>query len=93
MMEDYFDRKPYTIKHTKKGVIRVLQTKAAEIARDLGVAPEVLTQKRVIEELVRCVLAEGGDDLPDELQGWRAEAVGRPLLELLVAQRGGVKLA
>lgn len=77
----------------QKEVIRVLQTKAAQIAKDLGVAPEVLTRKRVIEDLVGRVLTEGRDDLPCELEGWRAEVVGRPLLELLVAHRSGVKLA
>jgi ribonuclease D len=79
-------------------VIRALQKEAAKIAEALGVAPEILTKKKVLEALVRRVLSEGRDDLPDELEGWRAEVVGRPLLELLLehrsgAHRSGVKLA
>jgi ribonuclease D len=82
----------------QKEVIRALQKEAAKIAEALGVAPEILTKKKVLEALVRRVLSEGRDDLPDELEGWRAEVVGRPLLELLLehrsgAHRSGVKLA
>ena len=47
----------------------------------LGLAPELLGRRRLIEACVRRFLATG--DLPEALLGWRAPLLGARFLELL----------
>jgi len=51
-------------------------------ARELSIAPEMLTKRRHLEALLRSG-ETGRYELPKELMGWREEAVGRDLLGAL----------
>jgi ribonuclease D len=66
-------------------LVRGLQALVADRARELGVAPEVLAHKRMLERLVREVAGRGSRELPPELEGWRREVVGLPALSFLDA--------
>ena len=66
-------------------LVRGLQALVAERARELGIAPEVLAHKRMLERLVRDVAGHGSRELPPELLGWRREVVGLPALSYLDA--------
>jgi ribonuclease D len=64
-------------------LVKGLQALVADRARELGVAPEMLAHKRMLERLVREVAGHGSRELPPELEGWRREAVGLPALSYL----------
>jgi ribonuclease D len=64
-------------------LVKELQSLVAQIARELEVPPEVLTQRRVLEKVVRDFAGSGVRTLPAELEGWRREVVGKPVLEYL----------
>jgi ribonuclease D len=64
-------------------LVKGLQALVADRARELGVAPEVLAHKRMLERLVREVAGHGSRELPPELEGWRREVVGLPALSFL----------
>lgn len=56
-------------------------------ARELSVAPELLTKRRHLEKLLRSNTNTGAAkpryQLPEELDGWRDQAIGQALLEAL----------
>ena len=56
------------------------------VSERLGLAPELLGRKRLIEACVRRFQDKG--DLPEGLLGWRAPLLGERFLELLRATRG-----
>jgi ribonuclease D len=64
-------------------LVKGLQALVASRARELGVAPEMLAHKRMLERLVREVAGRGSRELPPELEGWRREVVGLPALSYL----------
>jgi ribonuclease D len=64
-------------------LVKGLQALVADRARELGIAPEVLAHKRMLERLVRDVAGHGLRELPPELEGWRREVVGLPALSFL----------
>jgi ribonuclease D len=64
-------------------LVKGLQALVADRAREIGVAPEVLAHKRMLERLVRSVAGQGSRQLPPELEGWRREVVGLPALSYL----------
>jgi len=66
-------------------LVKGLQALVAERARELGVAPEMLAHKRMLERLVREVAGRGSRELPPELEGWRRDVVGIPALSYLDA--------
>ena len=45
-----------------------------ECAKSLNISPEFLAKRRHLEELLR------RNELPEELNGWRKEAIGNSLL-------------
>ena len=51
-----------------------LRRVVTDCAESLSISPEFLVKRRHLEELLRF------DQLPDELNGWRKEAVGNALL-------------
>jgi len=79
---------------SQRDLTRYLQQVVAGLAEELAVAPEVLAQRRLLDQLVRRV-ALGEEGLPEELRGWREAVVGVPLLEALAEARSsaGRKLA
>ena len=54
-----------------------------EKAEALSIAPEFLVKRRHLDKLIRSFDGQGGYQLPEELQGWRAKVIGDYLLEVL----------
>ncbi len=52
-------------------------------AEELSVSPELLTKRRHLESLIRSADRTGNYALPESLLGWREEAIGLHLLEVL----------
>ena len=65
----------------KLGHLRQVVQARAEM---LSVAPELLTRRRYLEQLLRSEDDEGNFSLPVELSGWRKEVIGNDLIEALV---------
>jgi len=64
----------------KLGKLReVVQQKAESLA----VAPELLTKRRYLEQLLRSIDSSGRYELPVELSGWRKDVIGDDLIEAL----------
>jgi ribonuclease D len=47
------------------------------------VNPELLTKRRHLEALLRSSDGNGNYELPEELSGWRKEAIGNDLIKAL----------
>lgn len=63
--------------------MKLLKRIVEERAKALSVAPELLTKRRHLEKLIRSSNVDGTYHLPEELGGWRAQAIGHDLLEAL----------
>ena len=68
---------------------RALENRLRESVRkkaaSLGLAPEILAPRRILDALLR--LTAGKSRLPRELQGWRREVIGEELLQETLAAR------
>ena len=75
-------RLPQPLEGPQRRQLQALKSRAKQIARDLGVAPEALLQAKDYETLLRQHL---GAELPDPpaWSGWRAERVIAPLRQAL----------
>ena len=62
-----------------------LRERVREKAASLGLAPEILAPRRILDALLR--LTAGKSRLPRELQGWRREVIGEELLQETLAAR------
>ena len=71
-----------------QGLLDSLKARVRQRAEALGVVPEVLAQRRVLEALVRDVVVLGRADPPRELLGWRREVIGEELLGLVREHAG-----
>lgn len=67
----------------QSSVLKKLQKKAKQIAKNLNMAPEILCKKKDIEKLMNSKRIHGYYCLPPVLSGWRKELVGDGLLQLL----------
>ncbi|TLX60438.1 ribonuclease D [Stutzerimonas nosocomialis] len=52
-------------------------------AERLGIAPELMLRKKVLESLLKSGFPNGPYRLPDSLKGWRREKMGQALLDAL----------
>lgn len=52
-------------------------------AKEMSIAPELLTKRRHLEKLIRSEDAKGQYHLPNELDGWRRPVIGEALLTAL----------
>ncbi|TLX59563.1 ribonuclease D [Stutzerimonas nosocomialis] len=52
-------------------------------AESLGIAPELMLRKKVLESLLKSGFPNGPYRLPDSLKGWRREKMGQALLDAL----------
>jgi ribonuclease D len=57
-----------------------LRERARKRAEALGIPPEILAPRRILDAVLRKAVSAPEPQLPDELQGWRREAVGKDLL-------------
>ncbi|NLO53304.1 MAG: ribonuclease D [Gammaproteobacteria bacterium] len=72
---------PLPIEATK--VLKRLRTVGLALGQELDIAPELMLRKKILEELLRTGYPHGPYRLPDSLQGWRRELLGKALLECL----------
>lgn len=49
----------------------------------LGMAPELMLRKKILEALLKSGYPDGPYELPDSLRGWRRERMGQALLDAL----------
>lgn len=80
------DPLPGPLSKRQRTAAKRMRDSVRAISERLGLAPELLGRKRLIEACVRRFFASG--DLPEALLGWRAPLVGERFLELLRATRG-----
>ena len=52
----------------------------------LGIAPELMLRKKVLEALLKTGYPDGPYRLPESLRGWRRERMGQALLDVLEAK-------
>ena len=79
-------RAPRPLKQRASGVVKELRTVAVDVAKRLGMAPEVLGRKRDLEAVYRHYHEHGGG-LPDWFRDWRQELLGDAFDEVLAARR------
>jgi ribonuclease D len=63
-----------------------LRDKVRERATELNVPPEILAPRRTLDALLRLTVGRPDPHLPQELQGWRREAIGEDLLREVLAE-------
>ncbi|HEX4495541.1 MAG TPA: ribonuclease D [Thermoanaerobaculia bacterium] len=63
-----------------------LRDKVRERATELNVPPEILAPRRTLDALLRLTVGRPDPHLPEELQGWRREAIGEDLLREALAE-------
>ena len=80
------DPLPRPLSRRQRAAAKRMRDAVRAISERLGLAPELLGRKRLIESCVRQYSATG--DLPEALLGWRAPLLGERFLELLRATRG-----
>jgi len=67
------------------GVLKQLRAVGQAEAERLGIAPELVLRKKVLEALLRSGFPNGPYTLPDSLRGWRRERLGQALLDSLAS--------
>lgn len=64
--------------------VRRLEDRLREVvqrcAQALGLPPELLAPRRILDAILKSALTDAEPRLPKELEGWRADAVGQDLL-------------
>lgn len=65
------------------GLLKQLRAVGQAEAERLGIAPELVLRKKVLEALLRTGFPNGPYSLPDTLRGWRRERLGQALLDSL----------
>jgi len=64
-------------------ILTTLKRVVSRAARDLSIEPALLAPRRLLEKTVVHVRINGHDDLPEELQGWRAPILADAFMESL----------
>ncbi len=80
------DPLPRPLSGRERTVAKRMRDVVHAVSDRLGMAPELLGRRRLIEACVRRFNATG--ELPEALLGWRAPLIGERLVELLRASRG-----
>jgi ribonuclease D len=62
-----------------------LRERVRRKAAALGLAPEILAPRRILDALLRLTAGKAEPRLPRELQGWRREVIGEELLQEALA--------
>ncbi|MBA1241858.1 ribonuclease D [Pseudomonas japonica] len=70
------------------GVLKQLRAVGQAEAERLGIAPELVLRKKILEALLRSGFPNGPYTLPDTLRGWRRERLGQALLDNLATVGG-----
>jgi ribonuclease D len=67
-------------------VLKRLRTVGQRQAEALGIAPEIVLRKKVLEALLKTGYPNGPYQLPESLRGWRRERMGQALLDSLAGE-------
>lgn len=76
---------PSPLRRQGNDALRALRSAAAVEAERLGIAPQLLSRKRDLENAIRHYRQFG--DLPEAYNGWRGELVGDAFRDILAGQR------
>ncbi len=79
------DPLPEPLSRRERAVVKRLRDVVQAMSDSLGLAPELLGRRRLVETCARRFFATG--DLPEALLGWRAPLLGERFLELLRATK------
>jgi ribonuclease D len=82
------ERLPEPLPADATRLLKALRKVGQRHAERLGMAPEVMLRKKVLEALVRTGYPAGPYSLPDELTGWRRDLMGEELLAVANTERG-----
>ena len=80
--EQWPQRLPEPLPADANKVLKALRKVGQAHATRLGIAPEIMLRKKVLEAMVRTGYPNGPYRLPDELVGWRRELMGEELLKV-----------
>ncbi len=74
------ERLPKPLPKSSKPLISKVKKHAAKVAETLSLPPELVIRKKQLDALIRSGLADGQFNWPENLQTWRRELLGEPLL-------------
>lgn len=80
--EQWPQRLPEPLPADANKVLKALRKVGQAHAARLGIAPEIMLRKKVLEAMVRTGYPGGPYSLPAELTGWRRELMGAELLQV-----------
>ncbi|WP_028240753.1 ribonuclease D [Stutzerimonas azotifigens] len=81
--ETWPPRVPEPLPLDASGMLKKLRRVGQGEAERLGITPELMLRKRVLEALLKTGYPQGPYQLPDSLRGWRRERMGAALLQAL----------
>ncbi len=67
-------------------LLKKLRAVGQRQAERLGIAPELMLRKKILEALLKSGYPDGPYQLPDSLRGWRRELMGQALLDCLASE-------
>lgn len=82
------ERLPEPLPADAQRLLKSLRKVGQRHAQRLGIAPEIMLRKKVLEAMVRTGYPNGPYCLPDELTGWRRALMGEELLAVANANHG-----
>lgn len=82
------ERLPEPLPTDAQRLLKALRKVGQRHAQRLGMAPEIMLKKKVLEAMVRTGYPSGPYSLPDELVGWRRALMGEELLAVANANQG-----
>ena len=80
--QEWPERLPEPLPATSNKMLKALRQVGQQHAERLGMAPELMLKKKVLEALIRTGYPRGPYQLPDELTGWRRRLMGDELLQV-----------
>ncbi len=82
-----FEPIPKPLKGREMELYKRLKALVGQVAKDQGIAAQILGSRKMLERVVVDVLRGGKDTLPSEFHGWRKPVVGELLLQEAMAWR------
>ena len=82
-VEADFERVQGPLRGKEMELYKKLKKCVAEIARELGLEPQLLAGRKPLEQLVALCLRTGSREFPAFFEGWRAQYLKAPLCEVL----------
>lgn len=83
---DWPEPLPEPLPLESSALLKRLRAVGQREAEALGIAPEIVLRKKVLEALLKSGYPNGPYQLPDSLRGWRRERMGQALLDSLAGE-------